>query len=195
MLCGDNNRIDTLWTVILIFNGYLCLPIRTKIVQCAVFSYLCQTACKTVCKGYWHRHIFRCFITGVAKHHSLISCTIVFLPTLFGFQRVINTKCNILGLLINGGQNRTGGSVKAVFCSVISDFQNYISCNAWDIDITAGRNFSHDHDHTGCTAGFTGNSRIRILCQNRIKNSITDLITDFIRMSFRHRFGSKKLFI
>ena len=142
------------------------------------------------------RHIFLCLVGCIAEHHTLVAsadCFQLFLRHLvfFCFQSLVNAHCDIGGLLVDRNHNGTGVAVKAILRLVIADLLNRLTNDLRDIYICVGGDLAGYQYETGtacCLAGYTAH---RILCDQSIQDGIRNGITDFIRMTFSYRFGSK----
>ena len=197
MLRRNNDCVHTHGNIVVIFDGDLGLSVRTQIGKRTVFAHGGQLFGKGVRKGDRQRHQLRCFIARIAENHTLVAragIKIVFHIAAFCLQRLINAHGNITGLLMDGIQHSAGITVKAVFCAVISDFTHGISDNGRNIDIALGRDFPHDHNHTGRCAGLAGNAAHGVLAEQAVQNGIGNLVADLIGMSFRDGFGCEKYF-
>ena len=143
----------------------------------------------------WHRHQFRCFIRCIAKHHALVTSTDFikcFCITFFNFQGVVNAHSNISGLFVKGYQDATSIAIKAVFSTGITDIANGIASDARDIHVCIGRNFTYYVNETCRHQCFTSYARMWIFCDDCIQYSIGDLVSNFIRMTFRYGFRCKE---
>ena len=137
------------------------------------------------------RYFFFGIVICIAEHHTLVTGTgiqFTFVSMLSFFQGTVNTLSNIRRLLINRCQDRACLIVKSGITSVISDLLNSFTNDRRDIYISACSDLTHNKDHTCCAGRLTCNSCLRVISNDRIKDSIGDLITDLIRMSFRNRF-------
>ena len=189
MLCGKNDRIQSCRLSIDVLNGNLRFSIRTKIGKSSVFPYLSQLAGQLLSQIVRKRHIFGSLIGSIAKHHSLIAGADCFnlrigQGILFCLQCFINTESNICRLTVNNLLDLNGPVVKPFIIAVIADFPDGIADNLVDIDVSAGCNFSQDSDKIRACGRFAGYTSVRILCHDRIKNSVGNLVADLVRMSF-----------
>jgi hypothetical protein len=57
------------------------------------------------------------------------------------------------------------------------------------IDLCSGCDFSSDDDRIFLAKDFSGDPRMRVLREIRVQNRIGDVITPFVGMPFRNRFG------
>ncbi len=153
VLCRDYDSVDTNFSWSCILYGDLCLPIRQEIRQDVFLSHLCESGSKLVCIVNRHWQIGRCFIGCIAKHNSLITCS-----------SSIHSLCDIRWLCMHEIDDSTVVAIKMRFSTVVSDSQDFTSCDFFDVDLCSGCNLSsNDEDSCGSIA-FTGNSGTRVLC-------------------------------
>ncbi len=143
-------------------------------------QFLCQPMGKS--NGHWHQ--FGGLVTSKTKHQALIPCTL-FCKQPFPLTDPLG---DIGRLLVNRSQNRAGFIIKANGRIIISDFLNGLPDNCWQIGIGGGGNLSGNDRHSSRNQCFTGDPGFRILSQDCIKNSIRNLISNFIRVSFPYGF-------
>ena len=191
MLRRNNDSINTLRQTVNVFYGYLSLSIRTKIRELAVLSDLGKTLRKLMRQGNRKRHKLRSLVTRVTEHQALVTCAGIKTVTHFAilcFKALINTKSNISTLLVNGTDYSTSRSIKAVFCSVITDFCNGITYNLLYVYTSLGGNLTHNGDDTGGCKGLTRNTALGVLCDYFIEYRIGNFIAYFVGMTFGHGF-------
>ena len=144
MLRRDQNGINSLYLMSIIFYSNLGFTIRSQIRQGSVLTNIRQSLSQLMCIGNRSWHQFRSFIAGIAEHQSLVSCTdridgcFICQASVLVLQGFINTHCNIAGLFIDCGQDCTGIAVKTIIGSVITNVQNYLSYELRDIYIARG---------------------------------------------------------
>ena len=107
---------------------------------------------------------------------------------------MIHAHGNIRALAVNGSHDGAGLAIKAVLRPVVADPADGIPGNSGNIYIAGGRDLSHDKHHTRGGNGFAGHPSLGILGQDGVKNSIRDLVADFVRMTFRDGFRCKNTF-
>ena len=192
-------QTDGMSSLIILYCN-LGLSIRTKIRQGSVFAHLGQLTNQLVSQSDRIRHILLRLIGSIAEHHTLVACTnsiqLAVVHRIFScFQSLIYTHGNIAGLLVQSNQNAAGITVKAIFCTIVTNFANGLTDNRLNIYICIGSNFSHNHNQTSSGAGFACNAAHGIFFHQRIQNSIGNGIAHFIRMTLSYRFRSKQYFL
>ena len=76
MLRTQNNRIDTQWLIIfIVFDRYFSLGVRAQIWNRTILAQLGDLLHQLVTKHQRQRHIFRRFISSIAKHQPLVAST------------------------------------------------------------------------------------------------------------------------
>ena len=193
MLVGDDDGFDCYRHLVFIFDGDLCLAVRTQIMEGAILAHLGQLFCQLVCQRDRHRHQLWSIVAGKTEHHALVAGAVVLLGAvgIFCLQTFVYAQRDVAGLLVDGGDDAAGIAVKAKFCAVIADVTDDLTGNLRDVHIAGGADFSHYHDHAGGNGGFTGYTSVWVLLQNRVEHCVGNLVTDFIGMSFGNRFGCK----
>ena len=201
MLSGQNNCLQTdRFAVLIIFNSNLSLSVRTKIRKSTIFTNVGQSLGQFVSQRDGIRHQLRSFVGCVTKHHTLVSSTNCFQlavihQMLFSFQGLVNTHSNVCGLLIDCGDHCTVVSIKAIFSSGISNLADGVTDDLLDIYISLGGDLTHNKYQTGGCACLACNTAHGVLCHKSVKDSIGNLVTDLVRMSFSYRFRSEKNFL
>ena len=181
MLSRYHNCINAFnLTLFVIFNTYLTLCIRTKHLTCITsfnLTKFCQTLYDIIAKCQRSRHQLFCFIASISKHDTLIS----------GSTNVITgTQCNIRRLLVDHHHNCNCISTKPKLRVYITNTTNRISCDFIIINNCFSSDFTRDYQESFTRETFTSNTTIWVLRQTCIKYRITNLVTNFIRMSFTH---------
>ena len=194
VLGGNNDSIYTAGNTVNVLNGYLGLTIGTKVGESAVLSNLGKSLSKLVSEGDGERHKLGGLVACVTEHKSLVACTGVKLVILafLSLKALVNAHSNICALLVDGAENRAGGSVKAILCSVVANLGNGVTYDFLNINARLCCNFTHNGNNTGggkCLACYT---RHGILCKHLIENCVGNFVAYFVGMSFGHRLGCKE---
>ena len=178
MLSRENDRVDADDFAVVIRESALAFRIRAQPRQGAVFTHFCLTLNQTVCVGdrRWHQHVG--FVGRITEHQTLVACTLL--------QRIgtVNALVNIRRLFTNCTQYRARVGIKTHIRMDITNFTNGVTGDLFDIYPCAGSDFTTDQHHAGFYIGFTGNTRFRILFEDRIKHGVGDLVSNFVRMPF-----------
>ena len=198
VLRGNDDSLDPSRAAVDVFDGHLRFAVRTQIGQLSAFADLGQTADQAVRQRDGQGHQLRCFVTGVAEHHTLIAGSEkILLVRSAGLvlHGVIHTQRDVRRLLVDRGQHGAGVGVEAVGGIIIADIADDVAGDARNIHIAGGGDFSHNHDHAGGSGNLAGYAAHRILPHNFIQNGIGNLVADLVRMPFGNGFRSKKAFI
>ena len=193
VLGGNNNRIHTDRLSVFVFHRNLGLSVRTEISQSFILADFGKSPGQFVSQGDRQRHQFRCFVTGVTEHHALVAgAHFVFRGSAFlCFLGFIHAHGNIAGLFVNGDQHAAGGTVKTIFCPVVTNAQDCVPCDFGNIHKTGGGYLAYDVDLAGSHYRFAGHPAFRVLFQNCVQDGVRNLVGNFIRMTFRNRFRGK----
>ena len=186
MLGRYNNCVNLCWLAVNIFNSNLCLAVRTEVSKSAVLAHVCKALCKLVSERNWHWHKLRSFVAGIAEHHALVARACGFVVF-----RGVNALCDVRGLLVDRCDNCAGCAVEAVFCSVIADVKHSLACDFWNVNIAGSCDFAHYVDETCCNCCFAGNAGSWVLLEYCVEDSVGDLVTDFVWMTFCYAFTCK----
>ena len=145
--CGDAHR-----RVAVVFHRDLHLAVRADVGDNAGHAGDFQQRHKALGGNHRHRQIFGCFITGVANHNALISCTEGILVLSLSQFRLDSAR-NVGALVVDV-------AVDLVVFRVIADIAQGVADDVEHIRLSAGRDFTrHDnvtvgcHDLTGHAAG------------------------------------------
>lgn len=169
---------------IVIFYRDLRFAVRQQEWNIPILAHQSQLIGQLMCQHDRQRHELRCFITGVAEHHALVTSSA---------RTVIGSRRNIAGLLLDGGDDCAGICVKAAFLAIVADSTQ---CTAGDsVNVQMGRcgDFPGNKHHPGRDAGFTGYPASRVLIQHFIQNGVRNAVTYLVRMSLGHGLRCKQL--
>ena len=186
IVLGRNyNRINAdRIAVIIIFNGYLALGVRTQIRHHLSFATdIRQHLQDTVGKIQGERHIVFCFVSGITEHHALVA------RTLFHRIPALHTTVDVGALLMNGGKHATRIALEHILAFGIADFLDYFTRDKLKVNIRFGFHFSSQHYLSGSNQSFASYFRTGVIRQQFVKHSVRYLIGHFVGVSFRHRFG------
>src|SRR5687768_3436819 len=96
---------------------------------------------------------------------------------------------------MDGGENGASVAVEPPGGVAIADILDDISDNVRDFDVRFGRNLTGDECDSGGQYGLAGYAAVFVLCDHGVQNSVGNLVGDFIRMPFGHRFGRKEVIV
>lgn len=105
----------------------------------------------------------------------------------------METLGNIGGLLLDGNQNVASLVVKALGGVVVSNVLDGISDDFLVVEAGLGGDLTEDHNHPGLGGSLASNLGQRVLSQAGIENSIGNLISNLVWVSFSYRLGLKKM--
>ncbi|WVZ05909.1 hypothetical protein V8G54_019255, partial [Vigna mungo] len=113
------------------------------------------------------RHVFRGFVSGIAKHVTLVTSTNLLRPL---GEVAVHTLGYIRALLLDVDQHLAFVSIKT---DIIRDESNAAACvtdNLLVVYFGLGCDLPKDHDHVSLGACFTGNLAVRVLCKARVEH-------------------------
>ena len=197
MLRRNDNRLDAHRFPVIIFHRHLRLAVRPQIRKRPILSDLGQTTRKTMRHRERQRQKFRRLIRRVAEHHPLIARADIILVrrVLLRFERLIHAHRDIRRLLVHRHQNAARLAIETVLRAVVPDFLDRLPNDFRKIDARRRRDFPENMHLSRRDNRLARDTPARILHQNGIQHRIGNLIANFIRMSFRHRFRRKKHFL
>ena len=165
MLSGQNDGIDALDFVAVVFDRNLRLSVGTEIFETPVFANLRKFHTYLVCKHMRQRHQFFRFVARKTEHHSLVARAelVEGISTLLVLHAVIYAEGNIAALLVYTRQHRARVAVKTVFCTRITNLFYRLANNGRNVDVTVGADFSRHQYAAGKTHGFARNARVLVL--------------------------------
>jgi hypothetical protein len=123
------------------------------------------------------RHQLFGFIARIPEHEALIPCA-----------ACVYTHGDIRRLRLDHVHHRTGLRVKAHGRIGVADLRNHSSHQLGNVHVSRSGDFTGNNADTGGDQGFAGYATVRVIRQHGIENSIGNLISDFVRVAFRHGF-------
>jgi hypothetical protein len=110
------------------------------------------------------------------------------------FLRLLDSPGDVRGLFVDGRDDTAGFVVKTKNGLSISDIPDDSPDQFLKVTISVSGDFTGYENETGGHQGFAGDVASRVLADEIIQDGIGDLITDFIRVTFSHRFRREKVF-
>ena len=151
-------------------------------------------------KGNGIGHQLRRLVSGIAEHHTLISCADgvqlgVVHAGFSGLQSFVNPHGDIRGLLIQSHHDGTDIAVEARLCIIVTDLVHGPAHNGRYVQICSGGNLPSHQNEARAAGRLAGHPAHGILLHACIQNRIRHCIAELIRMSLRHRLRSKQMFL
>ena len=193
VLGGNDHGVDRNGLVVLVGDGHLGLSVGIEVRQRAVLADFGKPKGQAVAQRDGQGHFLRGLVAGIAEHHALVAGADVrlVLPAA-GLQGVVHAHGDVRALVVDGGHHGTGPAVEGLLRSVVADVHDSPADDRVDIHIGFGRDLAHDGDHAGRRKGLAGNAGGGILLKDRVEHGVGHLVTQFVRMSLGHGFGSKQ---
>jgi hypothetical protein len=119
----------------------------------------------------------------VTKHQALIARS-----------SCVHAHRDIRRLALERGNDSAGFRVKAVLGARVADITHHFASNVGIIQNCLGRNFARDHHEAGGHERFARYAPGRVFRKHRVEHSVGDLVGNFVRMAFGHRFRGKQKF-
>ena len=198
VLRGNNDGVDALHRVAVVFRRHLRLAVRAEIVKRAVLADFCQLLCKLMRQRDGQRHQLRGLIAGIAEHHALVARAnevVLVSGAVFRLKGFVHAHCNVRGLHVNGGQHRAGRTIEARIRRIVTDLFDDFTRNRIDVHIALGGNLAHHVHHTGRRRHFASYMRGRVFRHDVVENCIGNLVANLVRVAFGHGFRCKKMFV
>ena len=198
MLRGNNDGVDALYRIAVVFRRHLRLAIRAEVVKRTVLADFCQLLCQLMCQRDGQRHQLRSLIAGITEHHALVARAdevVLVSGAVFRLKGFVHAHCNVRGLHVDGGQHRAGRAVEARIRRIITDFFDDLARDCIDVHIALGGNLAHHVHHAGRRRHFASHMCGRVFCHDVVENCIGNLVANLVRVAFGHGFRCKKMFV
>ena len=131
------------------------------------------------------RHIVFRFIGSIAEHHALVA------GALRLFRFTAHTAVNVLALLVHGIEHTATFSIKTILRFRVTDTTDGLSRYQGNVNVSIGTHLTGHYHLASCHQRFASHMRLRVVSQQFVKHSITDLVSHLVGMTFRYRFRSK----
>ena len=128
------------------------------------------------------RHQLLGLVAGETKHQPLVA----------GAARV-DAHRDVRGLAVNRRQHGAGLGIEAVLAARVPDLRDRRPHDVLVIDHGRGRDLAGEDGEAGRHQRLAGHATHRVLGENRVENSIRDLIGDLVGVSFRNRLRREKV--
>jgi hypothetical protein len=188
VLSTDNNSVDFDWdnssVIMFVLDSDLGLSIRSEPWQATVSASSRHSSVELVCQLEGQGEQFRGLISGISEYDTLITRT----QFLKGFL-VVKTLRDIGRLLLNGNQHIASLVVETLLGIIVTNVLDRISNDLLVVETSLGGDLAKDHNHTSLGGGFASYLGKRVLSQASIEDSIRDLISYLVWMTFSYRLG------
>ena len=185
VLGGQNNGVDAGDLAVFIATGDLAFRVGAQPWQQAAFAGFGLALYQTVREGNRGRHQYVGFVAGVAEHQALVAGALVFRLL------AVNALGDVHGLLADDVDNAAGVTVVAHGRGGVADVLDHAAHQVFQIHPGAGGDFPTDDSDPGLYHGFARNPGMGVVDQNGVEDGIGNLVSQFIRVAFRDRFGGK----
>ena len=164
VLSGNDNGINALGHAsIAVLHGHLAFRVGTEIGHHPSFlPDVCQRAHDEVGQVERHRHIALCLVGSIAKHHSLVACSLLLLVA------IVNTSADVTTLLVDGTEDAAGVSVELILRLGVANALDGLSGYRLQVDIDIAPHFAHEHDLSCGDKRLTGHTCLLIVGQELV---------------------------
>jgi hypothetical protein len=192
VLSTNNNSVyterDNSTVVVLVLNSDLGLGIGSQPGKGSITTSSGHLSVEFVCqlKSEWEE--FGGLVGSISEHDTLVTSTELLKSLL-----VVKTLGDIGGLLLNGNHQVEGLVIESLGGIIVTNIFDGIANDLLVIERGLGGDLAKNHDHTSFSGSFTGNFGQRVAAKAGIENSIGDLISDFVWVTFSYRLGLVKV--
>ena len=185
VLRREHHGIHRHRATVLVAQRYLALGIGAQPRQRAVLAQLRLTLDQAVCVGDRRWHQYAGLVAGVAEHQALIP------GALFLVFRRIDALRDVARLLADRIQHGAGAAVETERGTVIADIDDDLPDQVLELHIGAGGYLAGDYRHAGLDQCLHGNTRVRVILDDRIEYGIGDLVGHLVGVTLRDRLGGE----
>ncbi len=133
------------------------------------------------------RHEILRFTARITEHHALVTGALILGIGPF------NSLVDVFGLLVNRAQYTTRLRLEHVIAFGIADSADYLPSDGLYIEVRTALDLARQNDLACRNKCFTRHFRSGVKGQKLINQSIADLISNFVGMSFRNGLGGKEI--
>lgn len=189
VLSRDNDGVDAYWLVGLtvILNGYLALGIRTEVWHWRrlLATDLVELDEEEVAQleGQWHAVVG--LVGSITEHHTLVTSTLLL------WYATLNATVDVSALCMKGREDTTALAVKLVLGLGVTDLLDGLANSIAQFNVGRGLDLAGNDYLTGSNEGLTSYLALWIPSEKIVKYCVTDLVSDLVWVSLRHRFRSE----
>ncbi|KAG5525519.1 hypothetical protein RHGRI_031982 [Rhododendron griersonianum] len=189
VLSGDEDSVDPDWNhstaFVEVLDGDLGFAIGPQPWASAILANIGEAGPKLSCKDVAERHQLRGFISGIAKHVTLVTG-----PNLLRAlgEMAVDTLSDVRALLLNVNQNLAVISIKTNIVGNKSNVTAGVTHDLLIVHIGFGCDLTKDHDHVGLGASLAGDFAVWVLFEAGVEYCIRYLIAELIWVSLVHGF-------
>jgi len=195
VLGGDDDGVHALGDevaraggVLLVLDGDLGLHVGAEPLDGAVLAGDSHGLHELGGEDVSHGHHLRGLVGGIAEHVALITSTDV----LVHLAVLHDTLGDIGRLLCDSDKNRAALVVEALVTVVVTDLLDGLTDELVVVNDSVGGDLTEHHDHTGLGGGLASYTRVGILSEASIENSIRHLIAELVGVTLRHTLTGEK---
>ena len=198
MLGADNNGIDPGGDAVAVLNGDLGLAVGPEIRNRALFPHQGQLLNQFLGEANRQRHEFRRLVTGESDHHSLVAGAGgqhgLLSRTSALFESGGDAFADVSGLLLDGDDDAAALGVDPIIGAGVASFGQGVADDLWHVNGGRCRDLAHDDDQSVGHGGLTGHAAHGVVPKNCVQDSVGDLVTELIGVTFGHRLRGQQVF-
>ena len=188
VLARQHDGVDAVGLAVDVAQRHLALRVRAQERQAAVLAQLRLALDEAVRVVDRRRHQLGRLVAGVAEHQALVAGAGVEVVV----ARLVDALCDVVGLLVVADHDRATLVVDAVFGVVVADALDRVARDLDVVDVRVGRDLAGEHHEAGVAQGLGGDSRARILLEDRVEDRVGNLVGDLVGVAFGNRFGGEE---
>jgi hypothetical protein len=173
----DDDRLDALRAATFVFDRDLRLSVRAEERKRAVLTGEREPARQPVRERDGERHQLRGLAAGEADHHPLVPRPlqlerVIFERSLALFERVVDTRRDVGGLLLQVDLDQRVVGVETALFVVVADVADRVPDRPLNIKLGVGCDLTDHHTQTLRDRGLTRDAGMRILREHSIEDGV-----------------------
>src|SRR5260221_1210723 len=181
VLRGDDNRVHADGFAIAVFDGNLRLAIGPEKIHFFALADFGEALREAVGELNRHGHKLFGFVAGVTEHQALVAGA-----------AGVHAHGDVGRLALDGAHDRASCGIKTKESVVVSDLLDGLANQIIVVDDGRGGDFTGNNDQAGGYQSFAGDPALGVLAHNFIEYRVRNLIGNFVRVAFCHRFGGEQ---
>ena len=184
VLGRDHDRLDGHRLAVDVPDRDLALAVRSQVIEVAGLPHGRELLGEPVREHDRERHQLLGLAAGVPEHQALVAGA-----------EVVDAHRDVGRLLVDRGDDAAGLVVEAVLRPCVPDALDRVPRDARDVDVAGGRDLAGDDDEPRGQDRLAGDPARRILGNNRVQDSVGDLIGHLVGMAFGDRLGREDVLL
>ena len=187
VLSADDDGVDTHGAMggLVILYCHLALGVGAQIRNLVALAQRCQLAQQGVGKVERERHVIRCLVARVAKHHALVASALSLLTV------AVHTAVNVVALLMQRREHAARVAVKLVLTLGVTNLVDHLARNLHQVDVGLALHLAGNHHLASGHESLACHTAAGVKSQEMVEQRIANLVGNFVGMTFRHRLTGK----